>query len=35
MFKGSKNVDPEEHASMPDCLVGVSALADTLERLAR
>jgi len=26
---------PEEHASMPDCLVGVSALADTLERLAR
>ncbi|MFC4784494.1 allantoate amidohydrolase [Nocardioides sp. MAHUQ-72] len=26
---------PDEHASMPDCLVGVSALADTLERLAR
>ena len=26
---------PEEQASMPDCLVGVSALADTLERLAR
>jgi N-carbamoyl-L-amino-acid hydrolase len=26
---------PEEHASVPDCLVGVSALADTLERLAR
>lgn len=26
---------PEEHASTPDCLVGVSALADTLERLAR
>jgi N-carbamoyl-L-amino-acid hydrolase len=26
---------PEEFASMPDCLVGVSALADTLERLAR
>jgi N-carbamoyl-L-amino-acid hydrolase len=25
---------PEEHASLPDCLVGVSALADTLERLA-
>ena len=25
---------PEEFASMPDCLVGVSALADTLERLA-
>lgn len=25
---------PAEHASMPDCLVGVSALADTLERLA-
>ncbi len=26
---------PDEHASMPDCLVGVSALADVLERLAR
>ncbi len=26
---------PEETASMADCLVGVSALADTLERLAR
>ena len=26
---------PEEHASVADCLVGVSALADTLERLAR
>lgn len=26
---------PEEHASIADCLVGVSALADTLERLAR
>lgn len=26
---------PEEAASIPDCLVGVSALADTLERLAR
>jgi len=26
---------PEEHASMADCLVGVWALADTLERLAR
>ncbi|MDF1602271.1 allantoate amidohydrolase [Nocardioides sp. YIM 152315] len=26
---------PEEHASTPDCLVGVSALADTLERLTR
>ncbi|MCW2797452.1 allantoate amidohydrolase [Nocardioides sp.] len=26
---------PEEFASMPDCLAGVSALADTLERLAR
>ena len=26
---------PEERASMPDCLVGVSALADTLERLAQ
>jgi len=26
---------PAEHAEMPDCLVGVSALADTLERLAR
>ncbi|MCW2766628.1 MAG: amidase, hydantoinase/carbamoylase family [Nocardioides sp.] len=26
---------PAEFASMPDCLVGVSALADTLERLAR
>ncbi len=25
---------PSEHAEMPDCLVGVSALADTLERLA-
>ena len=25
---------PSESASMPDCLVGVSALADTLERLA-
>jgi N-carbamoyl-L-amino-acid hydrolase len=25
---------PEEHAEMADCLVGVSALADTLERLA-
>ena len=24
---------PDEHASMADCLVGVSALADTLERL--
>ncbi|WP_372735414.1 allantoate amidohydrolase [Nocardioides sp.] len=26
---------PEEHAEVPDCLVGVHALADTLERLAR
>ena len=26
---------PSEHAEMPDCLVGVWALADTLERLAR
>lgn len=26
---------PEEHAPVADCLVGVSALADTLERLAR
>ena len=26
---------PEEHASVADCLVGVSALADTLERLAQ
>jgi N-carbamoyl-L-amino-acid hydrolase len=26
---------PLEHASVADCLVGVSALADTLERLAR
>jgi N-carbamoyl-L-amino-acid hydrolase len=26
---------PLEHASIADCLVGVSALADTLERLAR
>jgi N-carbamoyl-L-amino-acid hydrolase len=26
---------PDEHAEIPDCLVGVSALADTLERLAR
>ncbi|GAB3197756.1 allantoate amidohydrolase [Nocardioides hungaricus] len=26
---------PAEHASMADCLAGVSALADTLERLAR
>jgi N-carbamoyl-L-amino-acid hydrolase len=26
---------PDEHASMADCLMGVSALADTLERLAR
>ena len=26
---------PEEHAETADCLVGVSALADTLERLAR
>jgi N-carbamoyl-L-amino-acid hydrolase len=26
---------PEEHASIADCLVGVSALADTLERLTR
>jgi N-carbamoyl-L-amino-acid hydrolase len=26
---------PAEEASMADCLVGVSALADTLERLAR
>lgn len=26
---------PAESASMPDCLIGVSALADTLERLAR
>jgi beta-ureidopropionase / N-carbamoyl-L-amino-acid hydrolase len=26
---------PAEHAEMPDCLVGVSALADTLERLTR
>ncbi|WP_121254415.1 allantoate amidohydrolase [Nocardioides ferulae] len=25
---------PGEHAEVPDCLVGVSALADTLERLA-
>ena len=25
---------PAEHAEVPDCLVGVSALADTLERLA-
>ncbi|HYF71949.1 MAG TPA: allantoate amidohydrolase [Nocardioides sp.] len=26
---------PAEHAELPDCLVGVSALADTLERLAQ
>jgi N-carbamoyl-L-amino-acid hydrolase len=26
---------PDEHAETPDCLVGVSALADTLARLAR
>ena len=26
---------PAEHAEMADCLAGVSALADTLERLAR
>ncbi len=26
---------PAEHAELPDCLVGVSALADTLDRLAR
>ena len=26
---------PAEHATVPDCLVGVSALADTLERLTR
>ena len=26
---------PDEHAEIADCLVGVSALADTLERLAR
>ena len=26
---------PAEHAEMPDCLVGVSALADTLDRLTR
>jgi beta-ureidopropionase / N-carbamoyl-L-amino-acid hydrolase len=26
---------PEEHAEVADCLVGVSALADTLERLTR
>lgn len=26
---------PEEHAEVADCLVGVSALADTLERLVR
>jgi N-carbamoyl-L-amino-acid hydrolase len=26
---------PAEHAELPDCLVGVSALADTLERLTR
>ena len=26
---------PDEHAETADCLVGVSALADTLERLAR
>ncbi|WP_284534948.1 allantoate amidohydrolase [Nocardioides sp. T2.26MG-1] len=26
---------PAEHAELPDCLVGVSALADTLERLLR
>ena len=25
---------PDEHAEMPDCLAGVDALADTLERLA-
>ena len=25
---------PEEHATLPDCLAGVEALADTLERLA-
>ena len=25
---------PDEHASLPDCLVGVAALADTLTRLA-
>jgi N-carbamoyl-L-amino-acid hydrolase len=24
---------PDEHAEMADCLVGISALADTLERL--
>ena len=26
---------PAEHAEIPDCLVGVSALADTLGRLTR
>jgi beta-ureidopropionase / N-carbamoyl-L-amino-acid hydrolase len=26
---------PDEHAEMADCLVGVSALADTLERLTK
>jgi N-carbamoyl-L-amino-acid hydrolase len=26
---------PVEAATMPDCLAGVQALADTLERLAR
>ena len=26
---------PAEHASIPDCLAGVDALAETLERLAR
>ena len=26
---------PAEHAEIADCLAGVSALADTLERLAR
>lgn len=26
---------PDEHAEMPDCLVGIGALADTLARLAR
>jgi N-carbamoyl-L-amino-acid hydrolase len=25
---------PTEHAELPDCLVGVHALAETLERLA-
>ena len=26
---------PDEHAEVPDCLAGVHALAETLERLAR